>query len=1624
MKKNQNKMHLFYTLLVLGVGSVAAQNSGGSRVPCYDRQGNAQRCQPPFQNAAFGKNIEATNTCGITKPTEYCMQTGTGADVSAVKKYCYVCDNSHPQRKHPTSYLSDFNSLETVTWWQSETMLEGMQYPTVVNLTLNLKKAFDITYVNLKFHSPRPESFAIYKRTTEDGPWIPYQFYSATCEDTFQLPRRGIITKATEDQAVCSNEFSDISPLYGGTVAFSTLEGRPSMFEFSNSTKLQEWVTATDIRIVLTRMNTFGDEVFGDAQVLKSYFYAISDFAVGARCKCNGHASECALVKGQDLQDRLMCVCEHNTTGADCEKCLPFYNDRPWGRATEFNVNECKACDCNGLSDTCEFDPDLFRTTGHGGRCTNCRDYTDGVHCELCKENYYRHEGECLACSCHPIGSRSLQCDNSGQCLCKPGVGGQRCDRCLPNFYDYSDNGCQPCDCLVAGSLDNIPRCNPTTGLCSCKENVDGRQCDKCKPGYFGLSEKDRFGCISCFCYGHSSECTSAEGYVASNITSNYDRGAERWTAITRSYKEVELQYNNIAQNVGVSSNTSEAVYFSAPARYLGDQRYSYNQYLSFDFRIGDARPKPSVVDIILEGSGQSASTHISTHIYAQSNPVPDVVAKTYAFRIHENSVYQWNPRQNALDLINLLSNLTAIKIRATYSDKGVGFIDNIRLGTARPGYQPEDAATWVESCSCPRGYVGQHCESCIQGFKRSPPFGGPFSKCVACECNQHSDSCDINSGRCICGDNTEGDFCENCVRGYYGDATKGTPEDCIACPCPNGGPCIQLPEGDIVCTECEEGYGGNLCDICLDGYYGDPMGRATGRVSECKKCTCNGNIDPNAVGNCNSTTGECLKCIRNTGGFYCDQCLPNFFNNTNGQCTPCNCYVSGTVSQPGTSGCDQKSGQCLCLPNVIGRRCEECEIGYWDITSGNGCSPCQCDVIGSLNFTCDLTTGQCQCNKGITGQKCDVCQENYFGFSSLGCTACNCDPVGSTSQQCDAYGFCPCKDNVDGRHCDRCMENKYDISAGCLDCPQCYNLVQDEVNRHRGKLRDLAILINKTTNNPSLFNDSQFVAYLTSVNSSINVLLRDARSTSTGDGSVNKQLENLGKSLRDALDKCAIIAANIANMNKAVETSQDDIKAAERALNNAENALKMSEDYIDLEGRAALKQALEALNKFGQNNQQMTEIALNATNEAKRQTEEAKRIEDLAKIALDTSREAYRLANETLSMPLKTSQEIDNLKREYDDASLLYQNTKATANRTYNAALLAKDEALNLFQLANDQLPSLDVDMLKKEAQRIKDESLDIKEKAKGLVKQNEELLSSIQKQREEGEQLLKDGETYRMEIDSYLAEVHTARHEAREAVASAEKTLKEANATLETLQKFDSLIANKEAAEQAMANVSDILKLIEEAKAITKEARDALQKVHADAIRALEIAKDAERKAGEASTEAGRIRDEAGDTRSKSSNLRNEAEMLSDKVTNAKKDVENYEGQIGEDERLANKALLDAAKVKQRAEDAYRQVDEAHRLIMSINTELDVDSVDMSRLKALEAQLNLIEGLLDEPGIEAKMQELQTKNSQIEDQVAKFEFDMTELRAAVANIAEIAGSLPNGCYKSIPIELNSNVG
>ena len=266
------------------------------------------------------------------------LQTSNDYTESRFEK-CDICDMNIKGKSHPADYLIDYSP--SLTWWQSDTIEYDIQYPNSVNISIHLGKTFDITYVQIKFYSSRPESFAIYKRTNETSDWVPYQYYSASCEQTYNKNPREIVYKGNEALALCSDEFSDIAPLSGASIAFSTLESRPSAYNFENSEELKDWVTASDIRLTLNRLNTFGDEVFGDPRVLRSYYYAISDISIGGKCKCNGHAEKCIEFEDNNLDSRLKCKCEHNTNGIDCEKCAPFYNDRPWAAATFTEANEC-----------------------------------------------------------------------------------------------------------------------------------------------------------------------------------------------------------------------------------------------------------------------------------------------------------------------------------------------------------------------------------------------------------------------------------------------------------------------------------------------------------------------------------------------------------------------------------------------------------------------------------------------------------------------------------------------------------------------------------------------------------------------------------------------------------------------------------------------------------------------------------------------------------------------------------------------------------------------------------------------------------------------------------------------------------------------------------------------------------------------------------------------------------------------------------------------------------------------------------------------------------------------------------------------------------------------------------
>jgi netrin 1 len=305
--------------------------------PCYDRaSGVAQRCIPHFENIAYSKSVWASSTCG-SPPITYCIhqslgQTGkggggTGAGANGAQKICDRCDAASKASIKEAKYLTDLEETNA-TCWISAPVYEPTQ-PSNITLHIAFGKKYELTYISLQFCTLiKPDSLAIMKSMDYGKTWIPFQFYSSDCKKVYNRPLRAKITQANEQEAICTDQHLQSSPFNTNRIGFSTLEGRPSFHEFDTSPVLQDWVTATDIKIIFNRLlspvflsNGNGNQQAGASSIvlLNSsntlshmsrqsrsqlqtqvqnygyYFAAVSELAVGGRCKCNGHASRCIL---------------------------------------------------------------------------------------------------------------------------------------------------------------------------------------------------------------------------------------------------------------------------------------------------------------------------------------------------------------------------------------------------------------------------------------------------------------------------------------------------------------------------------------------------------------------------------------------------------------------------------------------------------------------------------------------------------------------------------------------------------------------------------------------------------------------------------------------------------------------------------------------------------------------------------------------------------------------------------------------------------------------------------------------------------------------------------------------------------------------------------------------------------------------------------------------------------------------------------------------------------------------------------------------------------------------------------------------------------------------------------
>ncbi|XP_073827458.1 laminin subunit beta-1 [Musca autumnalis] len=759
------------------------------------------------------------------------------------------------------------------------------------------------------------------------------------------------------------------------------------------------------------------------------------------------------------------CHCKTNVKGRRCDAC----KDGFWNLIAE-NPDGCEPCSCNTLGTVDNSGCDMIT-----GEC-RCKRLVTGKDCNQCAAQTYglsESEDGCTPCDCDAGGSYDNFCDViTGQCRCRPHMTGRRCAQPKQNYFipqlqlTHEAEGSTHCisysngngNCTIIPYPHNPERGPEWTGI-----------------GYIRVPENSELVMIV-------DDIPRSMPYDVLIRYQSTSRGDWEDAYITLIRPDEVDPEGDCADLVPPGSS----VYESRVPFVLHDRD----------------RQVIAMREVCLEaGKKYNFKIHFERRRHNEDNPTSTILIDSLTLipRIELTSIFRGSPTADArrLQYYQMGCNQSLYDITySSYADQrckeledyvSTVIYDGASMCNCNPtGSLSKECDPHGGYCQCKPNVVGRQCDQCAPGTYGFGPEGCKacdcnsigakdnncdvltgqcachpntygrecdqcqpgfwnFPNCQACECNGHAQQCDARTGQCLnCADYTTGYGCDACLDGYYGNPYLGSEIGCRACRCPDtiasgnahaDGCSLDVRNNNMIC-HCQEGYDGPRCDICADNYFGDP--EVPG--GSCQKCDCGNNIDIYDTGNCDRRTGKCLKCLYDTTGDHCELCRDGYYGDALKQtCVQCDCDFLGTNST--VQFCDRVSGQCPCLPNVVGVRCDECAPNHWKIASGEGCEACECDPIGSLSEQCNRYDGQCECKEGFGGRACNQCQANYYGNPNKECHPCECDQYGSADFQCDREtGQCVCHEGIGGHKCNECARGYIGESPHCMPCGECFN--------------------------------------------------------------------------------------------------------------------------------------------------------------------------------------------------------------------------------------------------------------------------------------------------------------------------------------------------------------------------------------------------------------------------------------------------------------------------------------------------------------------------------------------------------------------------------------------------------
>lgn len=933
------------------------------------------------------------------------------------------------------------------------------------------------------------------------------------------------------------------------------------------------------------------------------------------------------------------CTCKLYVTGNRCDVCKDGHFN-----LTKNNPYGCDTCVCNTLgtigNSGCDKDT---------GQCF-CKRYVIGVKCDSCYPGFWNLTAQpfgCSVCDCDLGAAESEVCDtNDGQCSCRPNIVGRQCNRPAEGYFfsllDYLRYEAEDARGIGRTRLYTLPSYNYS--ILPWRQQWTGQ-------GFMRVTEGD-----------------SIE-FTVNNIVfpMDYDLVIRYNPAMHDVWEDVRVyvvrpgpvnEFGPCANHMPsddekVTTLVTDQSYTIVSPPVCLEPGKEYTIRLDFLHIKSDAENPDAALNIdsivlipnldtipIFYGPGypeylkeefQRYGCYKSQVMAFQEEPKDLCYNLTYSISsiLHHGALECNCDPIGSVDLIchpaggqchcktNVVGRRCDQCAPGTYEFGLDGCKPCNCLGE---GSQDNFCDKQTGQCLCRRNIGNRICDRCVDGY-----FG--FPNCRPCQCNSNADTCMDGTGACLqCRDNTVGNSCESCSPGYHGDPRISYRIPCEPCLCP-GGPdspiqhadsCNVDPYTQILQCHCRPGYQAPRCDRCDENYFGRP----SVLNGTCETCLCNDNLDPDVPGGCNTTTGECLLCLFHTEGYNCERCKPGYYGDATLQnCKECVCDMYGTNTTIGV--CNRETGQCPCLPHVEGSECNQCTEGFWDITSGDGCSACGCDPAGSDGVTCNQLDGQCQCNDGRGGLDCSQCPANHWGDPTRECYPCDCDGQGSAQTQCNRdTGQCICLTGITGYKCDRCARGTTGELPNCKPCGDCFDnwdrTIRD-LSAQTSALLDDATRI-KTTGAERAF-DKEFRQMERNMDE-----IREIVNNASVASSDMKELEYIVKQLRQNLTESM---TKLDETEQALDNRMDNIRQG----NNNIRALQTRVKELKLKADLLVKNASDIRAKD-------VEGAYNITREAQQRSQRAQAKVDSTQMILD---ESERIRAETEQLLQDGQERFDN---------------------------------------------------------------------------------------------------------------------------------------------------------------------------------------------------------------------------------------------------------------------------------------------------------------------------------------------------------------------------------------------